>query len=429
MLRDILPTELKTVCPASVLRARDFLKCLAARKKAERGNAASKSLPEAYRKIDNFEQERRFGLKAERISPIISDNPMAAFGRLLSYREPRAAMCRAAFPSCGIPQGGQPTAWEYSVKRQWRGGMAAFLTFIMLISGCSAAPAGSGAESRTMAPADGTHYEPPAFRSAEFHPDAAVSGSGAEIDLSAVSQGYVAVRAQSDKRLKCQVVYGDVKYNYDLPGDGTPVVYPLQSGNGQYNVRVMQNTTENKYMELFSAQADVVLDSEFEPFLRPSQRVAYSVDSACVLLASDIIAQAADAAAVVSSVYEYIQGNVDYDYDKAQNIVDNNVTGYLPDPDETLSTKKGICYDYAALAAAMLRSQGIPTKLITGYVSSGGSELYHAWNMIWLEESGWITVEIRAPRHEWQRIDLTFAAAGQSALVGDGKGYADKEVY
>ena len=30
---------------------------------------------------------------------------------------------------------------------------------------------------------------------------------------------------------------------------------------------------------------------------------------------------------------------------------------------------------------------------------------------------------------EWQRIDLTFAAAGQSALVGDGKGYADKEVY
>ena len=50
----------------------------------------------------------------------------------------------------------------------------------------------------------------------------------------------------------------------------------------------MQNTTENKYMALFSAQADVVLDSEFEPFLRPSQRVAYSVDSACVLLASDI---------------------------------------------------------------------------------------------------------------------------------------------
>lgn len=36
LLRDILPTELKTVCPASVLRARDFLKCLAA---AQKGGA------------------------------------------------------------------------------------------------------------------------------------------------------------------------------------------------------------------------------------------------------------------------------------------------------------------------------------------------------------------------------------------------------
>lgn len=304
-----------------------------------------------------------------------------------------------------------------------------FLAFIMLISGCGAAPAGSGAESHAAAQTDGMHYEPPAFRDAAFHAAAAVSGSGAKIDLSAVSQGYVAVCAQSDKRLKCQIVYGDTKYNYDLLGDGTPAIYPLQSGDGQYTVRVMQNTTENKYMELFSAQAQVVLDSEFEPFLRPSQRVTYKADSACVSLAADMSAQAADAASFVSSVYEYIRNSVEYDYDKAQWIVDNNVTGYLPDPDDTLSAKKGICYDYAALAAAMLRSQGIPTKLITGYVSSGGSELYHAWNMIWLEESGWITVEIKAPEHAWQRIDLTFAAAGRSALVGDGKGYADKEVY
>ena len=102
------------------------------------------------------------------------------------------------------------------MKRQWRGGMAAF-DFYHTDIGMQRGPAGSGAESRTVAPANST-LRPPAFRNAEFHPDAAVSGSGrTEIDLSAVSQGYVAVRAQSDKRLKCQVVYGDVKYNYDLP--------------------------------------------------------------------------------------------------------------------------------------------------------------------------------------------------------------------
>lgn len=330
---------------------------------------------------------------------------------------------------------------------------AFFLILVTMISGCGAAPGGGRAESAAAprppaasvpvsAPqpaADAAKqppvpvtggYEPPAFRDAVFHEDAAVSGGGAEIDLSAVAQGYVAVRAHSEKRLKCQIVFGETKCNYDLPGDGTPAVYPLQSGDGAYTVRVMQNTTENKYAELFSAQAQVVMDSEFEPFLRPNQRASYTQDSRCVQYASELSAQASDAADLVSRVYGYIADSVDYDYDKAQWVVDNNVKGYLPDPDDTFSSGKGICYDYASLAAAMLRSQGVPTKLIIGYVQGeGGDPLYHAWNMIWLEESGWITVEIKAPEHAWQRIDLTFAASGQGAFSGGGTGYTDKEVY
>lgn len=104
------------------------------------------------------------------------------------------------------------------------------------------------------------------------------------------------------------------------------------------------------------------------------------------------------------------------------------MTGYVPDPDQTLSSGKGICFDYASLAAAMLRSQGIPAKVITGYVSGGA--VYHAWNMIYLKESGWITVEIKAPANEWERIDLTFAANGaDETTIGDGTDYVDRYVY
>lgn len=338
------------------------------------------------------------------------------------------------------------------MKRHSHSVLAVFLIAVMLISGCGAAPSGSRAESAATptgqpgaaapapAAASGANgisspaaqtggYEAPPFRDAMFHPDAAVSGAGAEIDLSAVAQGYVAVRAQNDKKLKCQIVFGETKYNYDLPGDNTPIICPLQSGNGSYTVRIMQNTTENKYAEIFSASAQVTMDSELEPFLRPNQRSDYTENSRCVVEAARIAKGAADAAGLVNDIYAYIAENVDYDYDKAQWVVDNNVKGYLPDPDDTFDTGKGICYDYASLAAAMLRSQGIPTKLIIGWVQSGGSEVYHAWNMIWLEETGWITVEIKAPAHAWQRIDLTFAAAGQSAFAGDGTGYSDKEVY
>lgn len=335
------------------------------------------------------------------------------------------------------------------MKQHRHRALAVLLTLFLLITGCSAAPSGGRAESAASptgapgtevsalapsadaAPVEDTAggYEAPPFRDAQFHAEGAVSGGGAEIDFSAVSQGYVAVRAVSDKRLKCQIVFGETKYNHDLPGDGIPTVYPLQSGDGSYTVRIMQNTTENKYVEIFSAETQVVMDSVFEPFLRPNQRVHYTEDSPCVAQAAGLAARSADATALVGNIYAYIAENIDYDYDKAQWVVDNNVKGYLPDPDETLSSGKGICYDYASLAAAMLRSQGIPAKLIIGYVDSGGEELYHAWNMIWLEESGWITVEIKAPANAWQRIDLTFAAAGQGTFSGDGSGYTDKEIY
>lgn len=100
--------------------------------------------------------------------------------------------------------------------------------------------------------------------------------------------------------------------------------------------------------------------------------------------------------------------NIQYDTEKAATVQN----GYLPSPDETLRTGKGICFDYASLAAAMLRSEGIPCKLITGYV---GEETYHAWNSFYLESEGWITVEIRAKADEWQRVDITFAAGGMPA--------------
>ena len=72
----------------------------------------------------------------------------------------------------------------------------------------------------------------------------------------------------------------------------------------------------------------------------------------------------------------------------------------------------GICFDYASLAAAMLRSLGIPCKLITGYV---GESTYHAWNSFYLENEGWITAEIRVSANHWQRVDITFAAGGMPA--------------
>ena len=52
----------------------------------------------------------------------------------------------------------------------------------------------------------------------------------------------------------------------------------------------------------------------------------------------------------LQAIYDYVTENLTYDYDLADTVE----SGYLPDVDATLESKKGICFDYAALTAAML---------------------------------------------------------------------------
>ncbi|NTU89628.1 MAG: transglutaminase domain-containing protein [Actinobacteria bacterium] len=256
-----------------------------------------------------------------------------------------------------------------------------------------------------------------------FSSDAAEGPLSARIDCSSVASGYVAASAQSDSGLKFQVVFGDTTYSYDLPGDGTPYYFPLQSGNGYYGFRIMQDVGDNRYIELFSTGAQVEMESELAPFLRPNRIVEYSASSECVAVATEMRANASSELDLAASIYDYITENVEYDYEKAAGVS----TGYIPSPDETLATKRGICFDYASLAAAMMRSQGIPAKVVTGYVLP--DNIYHAWNVLYFEETGWITVEIAVEEGTWRRVDLTFAAIEANDDPEVTLEYVDRYVY
>ena len=197
-------------------------------------------------------------------------------------------------------------------------------------------------------------------------------------------------------------------------------MFPLNMGDGSYTFRLMEQISGSKYACVWSDSQWVAMTDEFQPFLRPSRMVSYDRDSKCVEKARELAAACDTDAEVAAAVYNYLVEHIRYDRQKAASVQ----SGYLPDPDETLKTGKGICFDYASLAAAMLRSLGIPCKLIVGYVQNGGSELYHAWNSFYLKEQGWVTVEIQARPNIWQRVDITFAAAGV-----DTKSLTDDSLY
>lgn len=285
---------------------------------------------------------------------------------------------------------------------------------------CGGGSGGGGGET------SGASFNPPSsIYGVTFNDGAASTGSGASIDVSNASEGYVGAKASSSSRLKLQVTHEGQSYNYDMPNDGTAVFVPMNMGNGSYTIRVMQNTSGNNYVELLSKSTLVQLKDDFEPYLHPNIYCDFSETSASTKKARELTKGAATQADALRAVCDFIANNVKYDNAKAEQLA--SATGYIPNPDETLATLKGICFDYASLGAAMLRSVGIPAQVVTGYVSPNG--LYHAWIMAYIDGT-WHTATFTVNPREWSRVDLTYAAAqGGNAYVGDGVGYEDRYTY
>ena len=287
-------------------------------------------------------------------------------------------------------------------------------------SGSGGSGSGSGSGGGSSAPTGAAYAQPATV----VTPTTTLAPGSTGIDTSGISEGWVCAAAASTARLKFQIVTDAGTYNYDLPNDGTPTIYPLNMGNGSYNFRIMQNTEGSSYVELYSERATVTLSSEFAPYLKPGIFCAYTADSACVAKARELTADATNEAEAVANVCTWVAKNVKYDYPKAKELM--ATTGYIPDPDDTLATGTGICFDYASLSAAMLRSMGIPTKILTGYV--GADEVYHAWIMVYIDGT-WQTAKFSVSPNEWSRCDVTFASTGATATVGSGSGYTDRYTY
>ena len=249
----------------------------------------------------------------------------------------------------------------------------------------------------------------------------------AVVDYSNTSDGYVMVQylnAQS-KRLKVQVKGPTTTYTYNLKPEAW-TTFPLSDGNGEYQVLVYENVVDNKYAVILSTEFSVELEDEFAPFIRPNQYVDYLHAKNTIAKAEELMGQLEDPLMKVEAVYDYVVENISYDHDKAASVK----SGYLPVLDEVLASGKGICFDYASLMTGMLRSQGVPCKLVVGYAGS----VYHAWINVWSEETGWIDGVIYFDGKMWHRMDPTFASSGNQSdsimeYIGDGTNYTEKYLY
>lgn len=214
------------------------------------------------------------------------------------------------------------------------------------------------------------------------------SNQKVSIDTSAIDTGVVSVsyKTDSDKIIKVMIEKDSKKYVYTLKNDGTLESFPLQMGNGSYTISVLENVSGNKYKFIQKETVNLDISDQNKVFLASIQNVNWNLKMESIKKAAEMTKKSKTEKDKIAVIYEHVVANYKYDYEKYENLP----TEYIPVIDRTFEEGKGICYDYSSLFAAMLRSAGIPVKLVKGYTDN--VEGYHAWNEILINKK-WVVVD------------------------------------
>ena len=130
----------------------------------------------------------------------------------------------------------------------------------------------------------------------------------AVVDISNVSQGYVAVRYSGNARKISIEITGkkDKTYKYFVNKTKQPVYFPLTCGNGTYQIAVYENIQGDEYSALMMDSFDVKLKNRFLPFLYPNQYVEFTSETKAVKKAKELAKGKEDALSIVKSIYHYV---------------------------------------------------------------------------------------------------------------------------
>jgi transglutaminase-like putative cysteine protease len=181
------------------------------------------------------------------------------------------------------------------------------------------------------------------------------------------------------------------KYYYTLDKDLETDCFPLQMGNGRYDITLLELQEDNSYRSTYSQALTLYAKDDTIVFRNSVHLINWNEDMKAIKIAKDLTKGVSDKEEKIRIIYDYIINSLEYDNEKAENVT----IGYTPSIDYIMEAKKGICYDYSVLFAAMLRSEDIPAKLVMGYTDK--LDDYHAWNEVYNEKT-----------EEWMIIDTTY---------------------
>lgn len=272
------------------------------------------------------------------------------------------------------------------------------------------------------------------------------------------------------------VLHGDARSRRSGPGDtirqkilleplDTPVLFAapfVESVAGKF-FTIQSDLTGSAYLPYpSSSRIEYTVTSRSAPILPAdfqSEPITYSESFLKHFLqvpehTERIAAFAQEIAQAHGSPYEkaaaiqtYLMRNYRYSLDAPLAELDQPLDEFL------FARKTGYCEHYATAMAIMLRTIGIPTRLVTGFLTTEWNEYgnyylvrqqdAHAWVEVYLAHSGWITLDptpatgenpggqtsswyslgrmVDSLRLHWNRFFVQYSAADQLAMMRDVK--------
>ena len=206
------------------------------------------------------------------------------------------------------------------------------------------------------------------------------------INLDKTPQGLARIQYTGDlsKAVKVLVEANGDKNTYSIRNNA-PSYVPLQMGEGTYKISVLQQVEGTKYKPLKSESVEVKNVDVNQMFTSSSLLVNFD-SSMKAIQGFNALSNNKNINKRIQNIYNEIVTKYSYDFDKIRNVTSD----YVPLIDEFYTSKKGICFDYSVMFAGVLRSTGIPTKLIMGYAPEINE--YHAWNEV-LVNGKWVAVD------------------------------------
>ncbi len=202
---------------------------------------------------------------------------------------------------------------------------------------------------------------------------------------------------------RSQIVSRDVYY---IDSHGTKIPATIETDEYGNDIATFEIETIDSYKYDFHINTNIKAENKIilpktkydltnpitdnNEYLEPTRNIQSNRSE--IISLANAIKTSNDAITEIVEITNWVHQNIVYDAIYSDSIEDSITV---------LSTRKGVCDEFANLTAALLRARGIPARYVSGYANSTLSWDAHAW------------VEAYVPGYDWIPVDATYGEVGQ----------------